>query len=197
MSALLFLRVGPEPTDAALLTAAAHAVQHRLYVALDGDWQSHSLEFLQRRLQQIYEQAAAASDTVDTRVLLPNAGATLPGGICAAPADCDCVLWPSGHPASVAAARRVLSASRHLQPRELTWAAASGAAAPAEASTTRGFTTYESCCLGGNGTAPARKSSKPERPTPCHCCGSLRGSGDRRLSRLARTSAGRAIASRR
>jgi phosphopantetheine adenylyltransferase len=155
-SGLLFLGVQFDERDPRILLSAARTVGERLYIALEGEWEAHSMRFIQHRLQYIYEEVERANPSLDTRVLLPNEGKGLPGNICGAPLDCDFVLLPTSREESIAAAQLLMEASDRLRSllipsadsasMSLLEASRSNAMA---ADTSAGFATFENCCMGG------------------------------------------------
>ena len=67
--ALLPLQLTPQPSDAARLLAASHLVTRtgRLYVSLDGDWSSASLDEAEARIQKIYALATKWRQSASNR----------------------------------------------------------------------------------------------------------------------------------
>ena len=70
---LLRLPLALPTTRLSLLASAASVVRDRLYVCLQGDWDTLSIDQLLKRLAFVYQQAAQAQATLDVRVLLPCA----------------------------------------------------------------------------------------------------------------------------
>ena len=95
--ALLPLQLTPQPSDPARLLAASHLVTRtgRLYVSLDGDWSSASLDEAEARIQKIYALATKWRQSLDVRVLLPAADSGS-SSVVAHLADLDALLTTSG-----------------------------------------------------------------------------------------------------